>query len=747
MTDTLETIKIATIIPIGPFSQGFTYAVNDLDVQEGDLVVMSFRKRMEHGICWNVETITIQELESERQLKLMRLLPVQEIEHSALLSAHTRSFLEKVSRYNMIVLGNLLRLVLPDILFKLKKNTDTKILQLTEQANDIVETLPSRSKMAMLQLLHDYKAVNALPDNALKRKVPSSRIKRALQLNILRYVNGPNIAPPAPTNWLTNTQLNLEQREAADQILQHLNKFSVILLHGITGSGKTAVYCEALKHVLSEPNAQVLIMMPEIALTASLIEQLKSKFGTCATLWHSSISNRDKMANIRSIIEGQSIIVVGARSALYLPYKHLKCIVVDEEHDASYKQNEAPVYNARDMAILRGQIGHFPVILSSATPALESYRHAKMGKYMYITMGTRFGDAALPNINIVDLNSDKLPKKKFLSPTTCQKIIKALDSDEQVMIFLNRRGYARIMMCKSCGYMFLCPNCDNRLTYHKFNSNLKCHYCNFNIKLPQKCPQCEDVDSLEDRGLGIEKIAEEVADLVGSAEQVLIMSSDTINSQNTVSHHLERINNRSVKIIVGTQIVSKGHNFPHLKLVVVVDMDIGMISGDFRAMERIYQLLIQVTGRAGRNSASSEVLIQTYNPQHKVLQAIVNGKHREFYEHELQSRQEATLPPFSKQIAIIVSSENDVTARQNAQAVSRNIGAFLATNPQYRNCVRILGPVESIIHYLKRKYRYRILLCSNTMSPIHQIIERCVANIKMSTGAQIKIDVDPYNFT
>ncbi|WCR58904.1 MAG: Primosomal protein N' [Wolbachia endosymbiont of Ctenocephalides felis wCfeF] len=529
-------------------------------------------------------------------------------------------------------------------------------------------------------------------------------------------------------------QLSPEQQIASDQIISNLNEYSVTLLDGETGSGKTEVYLSVIAKLVDTVNdAQVLILLPEIILTSQLVNRIRGQISRNLAQWHSGLTPKTRRNNWLDIANGNVQIIIGARSALFLPYKNLKLIIVDEEHDSSFKQEQGIIYNARDMAIILAKIENIPIILSSATPLLETIHHVKNGNYNHVKLTKRFGGAELPLIRVVDMRNNK----QWISDELFECIKQTIEKKQQVMLFLNRRGYAQLAVCKKCGYKISCPNCAIWLTYHKKKNALLCHHCSYQLKLPEKCSNCQSEQSLSLYGVGIERLLEEMVKLIPNAKTAII-SSD----QKSVSNVIDLVLKEEVNIIIGTQIIAKGHNFPKLTLVGVVNADLSLENSDLRAAEKTYQLLHQVAGRSGRFNEKGTVIVQTNNPESPIIKALQHQKRDAFYEIELKSRCGAKMPPFSRLIALIICGKNQIATQKAANEIAR----FL-----HNQCLKefeILGPSPAAINFLNNKYRYRILLkIHNKHSLSMQRKLKCwIKSYNLSSSIAVTIDVDPVSF-
>jgi len=538
---------------------------------------------------------------------------------------------------------------------------------------------------------------------------------------------------------LPSPHFSEEQAQAVarlDEVIQ-ARHFQVTLLDGITGSGKTEVYFEALARVL-EQGKQALILLPEIALTQQFISRFEARFGAPPAQWHSDISPRNREKLWRQVLEGRIQVVAGARSALFLPFSNLGLIIVDEEHDASYKQEERVIYHARDMAVARGSIADIPVILSSATPSIESQVNVARGRYQSLRLKSRFGRAQLPQIHALDLRKNPPRAGRFLSPPLLEEIEKTLTRGEQSLLFLNRRGFAPLTLCRVCGHRFGCPNCSSWLVEHKFRSQLLCHHCGYHQPTPEACPSCGALDHLAACGPGVERIADEVREEFTQA-RLLVLSADLTGSVGQMRRELAAIEAGEVDIVIGTQLVAKGHHFPHMTFVGVVDGDLGLMGGDPRGSERTFQLLSQVTGRAGREHMSALGLIQTHQPDHPVMQALVAADSSGFYAQEIAARKRDNMPPFGRLGALIVS---DVT-RAGAEAYASSLRQSAPPSEH----IDILGPAEAPLARVRGRYRFRLLIHGPRNCDMQAYIRSLLSRAPKPTGqVKVMVDIDPQSF-
>ena len=543
-----------------------------------------------------------------------------------------------------------------------------------------------------------------------------------------------------------NIILNDEQQSAADEIAKALerNEFSVYLLDGITGSGKTQVYFDAALRAYNAGKS-VLLMMPEIALTAQFMDRFKQRFGNPPVVWHSNLTSARRRDIWRGVARGDIRIVVGTRSALFLPWQNLGLIVVDEEHDTSYKQEDMGNYHARDMAVLRAKIANFPILLASATPSLETLHNVATGKYKRIRLNSRFGGAQLPTITTIDMRTSRPEPYKIgkedeektgaLSPELCEKINETLTKHNQVMLFINRRGFAPIVQCKKCGWVSECDDCSCALNYHKHLNKLVCHMCGKMSSLPTKCPDCGNEVSM--RGVGLERIEEEISAKFPNAKTALV-SSDTMQSREALERLVKKMESGDIDIVIGTQILAKGHHFPNLTMVGVVDADMGLFGTDFRAGEHTFQQLFQVSGRAGRGEFPGYVLLQTYQPEHPVIRAICECNRDEFMGQDMESRRAAKMPPFGQLIAVIVEGNKETVLQKYCKDL-----ADIAPN---LNGGKIMGPIPAQIYQIRNWYRMRFLVSGDMRANLQPVVRNWLDKIKQPANIRIKIDVNPQNF-
>ncbi len=528
-----------------------------------------------------------------------------------------------------------------------------------------------------------------------------------------------------------DVQLTSDQAKALKILREQGSGFRTTLLQGVTGSGKTEVFLEYAKNI-----EQVLIMVPEISLSNELATKTYERLGIPVYIWHHSVSPSKKREIWKKAVNGETMAIVGARSALFIPFAKLGCIIIDEEHDQSFKQSEGITYNARDMAIYLAHLLDIPIILSSATPSIETYQNAISGKYQHIQLQSKYSPIENSNVVINSIQKQKL--QGSLNETSIKAIAKCLEKKKQALIFVNRRGHTPKILCSSCSHKIMCPHCDTWLCYHADKNALICHYCGYQTFLPSKCPQCHE-NSLIGLGCGVEKVASEIEHLFPNAA-ILCLSSDNMNSPNKISKNIQKIQNHEIDIIIGTQIVSKGHNFKFLNTIVISCIDSMLYGDDFRAAERAFQLTHQIMGRAGRasSSAGATVIIQTYTPDDPMLKLITAGDLDAFYSTEMRNRKETGMPPYGRMIAILISSSDKNALEQFARIIcKRSVGIS--------HFFKIIGPIVPSIPKIRNIYRLRFLVVSSSL--VQQQLKQWFRSITPPQNIKVSIDVDPYDFS
>ena len=703
------------------------YKVPDgMTVELGQVVECPLGPRTVVGIVWEAERLPGTDVPAEKLRNLRGLYPIPP------LPAPLRRLIEWTADYYVASLASVARMALSSG-GALKGPASITEYRLT---GGMPERLTPQRQAAMEALEGEQATIRELAGIA---GVSEGVLRGLVNQGVLEPIEVDCDRPydEARPDY-AQIELSDPQREAANTFSEAVRakKFAPFLLDGVTGSGKTETYFEPVAEAL-RMGRQVLVLLPEIALTENFLHRFEERFGAAPVLWHSSLKSTERRRAWRSVSSGEAQVVVGARSALFLPFANLGLIVVDEAHETSFKQEDGVRYNARDVAVMRAHFEQFPIILASATPALESLQMAESGIYAKVDLPSRFGGAQLPGIDIVDLTEEKPPQGMWLAQRVVDGIAERLERGEQSLLFLNRRGYAPLTLCRHCGFRFQCPNCTAWLVEHRFTRRLACHHCGHETPSPAACPECGEPDCLVACGPGVERIADEVAERLPEA-RVFVATSDTLNSPGRAAEFIAAVEAKEIDVIVGTQLVTKGFHFPELTLVGVVDADLGLEGGDLRAGERTYQQVAQVAGRAGRGSKPGEVLIQTRHPEASVIAALAAGDRDAFYSAETEMRRDAGAPPFGRWASIIVSSEDESEAREAA----RRIGD---TRPDVPDCM-ILGPAPAPMSLLRGRYRYRLLMNARRSVQLQDVIRQWLGRLDHPPGVRVAVDVDPYSF-
>lgn len=719
------TSTVSVLLPI-PAERPYTYAVGeDMQLAAGDIVQVPLGPRKVFGVVWDEPSDDIDPSKLKEIIEKCDCPPLR---------ATMRRFVEWVANYTLSKPGMVLRMVLrspaayaPPAMQQGLRFSGVEPERLTAARSKVLELVREGFMWTKSGLAHAAGVSGSVVEGLLKQGV----------FDKIEFAPAPVVGSPDTKFGIPD--LSAIQQDAAEKLVSNIisQKCPVSLLDGVTGSGKTEIYFEAMDEIF-KTGKQVLVLLPEIALTSGFLERFENRFGSKPAQWHSDITPKTREKIWRQVATGEVQIVVGARSALFLPFCDLGLIVVDEEHEAAFKQEDRVFYNARDMAVVRGSIAKAPVILSSATPSIESRVNANLGRYQHIRLNERYKQAALPDLRAVDMRQDPPERGKFLSPVLLEEIRKALERGEQSLLFLNRRGYAPLTLCRACGHRFQCNDCSAWLVEHRFRKQLVCHHCGHNERVPEACPNCGTLDHLVACGPGVERLGEEMLALFPE-QRIMVLSSDMAGGAKRMRLELDAIAKGEVDIIIGTQLVAKGHNFPLLSCVGVVDADLGLANGDPRAAERTFQLLSQVTGRAGRSGRASIGLIQTFQPEHPVLKAIIGGERESFYEQEITARKSAGLPPFARLAAMVVSSADRRKAELHANAVRQS------AKPNRE--ILVLGPAEAPIAQIRGRYRFRLLFRAEKANELHTYLCQLLADSpKMRGDIRLQVDVDPQSF-
>lgn len=703
------------------------YRVPDgMAVEPGSIVIAPLGPRQILGIVWEPERLPCDEVADARLRPLLEVLPVPP------LPAPLRRLIEWTAEYYCAPIAAVARMALASTA-ALKGGGTTTEYRLT--GAEPARLTPQRA--AAMDALHGEQA--SIRELAEIAGVTEGVLRGMVGAGLLEPVTVDLDRPyPRANPEHARPDLSADQKAAADIFVAAVESggFQPFLLDGVTGSGKTECYFEAIAAAIAV-GQQVLVLLPEIALTENFLRRFEARFGVAPVLWHSSLKASERRRAWRAIVAGEAQVVVGARSALFLPYARLGLIVVDEAHEVSFKQDDGVRYNARDVAVIRARFEKIPVILASATPALESLQLAEAGIYRKIDLAARYGGATLPHVEVIDLRAEQPERGHWLAPRLVAAMKDRLDKGEQSLLFLNRRGYAPLTLCRHCGYRFQCPNCTAWLVEHRLSRRMACHHCGHEMPVPDACPECHTPDCLVACGPGVERIADEVAEVLPGA-RVALATSDTLNTPEKIGEFVEAAEGKLIDVIIGTQLVTKGYHFPELTLVGVVDADLGLEGGDLRAGERTYQQVAQVAGRAGRGAKPGEVMIQTRHPDAAVIAALAANDRDAFYAAEAEARRDAGAPPFGRWAAIIVSSEDEAEARDAARA----IGGSAPNLPD----VLILGPAPAPMALLRGRYRYRLLINARRSAQVQDIIRQWLGALRFPAGVRIGVDIDPYSF-
>ena len=696
-----------------------------LEVGPGSVVVAPVGPRQLLGIAWESDRLPTAEVPDARLRPLGALLDVPPI------AGPLRRLCEWTADYYLAPLASVLRMVLPS----------SAALEGSRQLTEYRPTgvMPERSTPLREKALASLEgrqgtirelAHHAGVSEAVLRGLVNAGALQAIAVDADRplAIPDPDHAPP---------ELNGAQSAAAASLGQAIGKgFDPVLLDGVTGSGKTEVYFEAIAECLRQ-GRQALVLLPEIALTEPFLKRFEARFGCSPVAWHSDLRSSQRRRAWRGIASGEAAVTVGARSALFLPYPKLGLIVVDEAHEPSFKQEDGVQYHARDCAVMRGKFEDIPVILSTATPPIESRHMVELGRYREVSLSERFAGAALPEIRAIDLTRDPPARGRWLAPQLVAELEANLDRGEQSLLFLNRRGFAPLTLCRHCGHRFQCPNCTAWMVEHRLMHRLACHHCGHVVPPPKTCPECGEEDSLVACGPGVERIADEVAELFPDA-RTAIVTSDTIWSPLRAAEFVGAMEAGAIDVVIGTQLVTKGYHFPNLTLVGVVDADLGLAGGDLRAAERSFQQIQQVAGRAGRSEKPGRVFVQTHDPEAPVIAALVSGDAPGFYATETEARREAAMPPFGRLAAIIVSAEDAA----EAEGVARRIGSAAPTV----DGMAVFGPAPAPLAMLRGRHRQRLLVHARRSLDVQDVIREWLAAVDWNAKVRVSVDVDPYSF-
>jgi primosomal protein N' (replication factor Y) len=697
-----------------------------MDVRPGSIVLAPLGPRQLTGVVWEEDRLEAETVGDNR------LRPLVQAYDLPPLAEPLRRLIEWTADYYLAPLASVLRMALASASTLEGGRTVTEYRatgfvpeRLTAQRAQALERIGERQG-----LVRELAYIAGVSDGVIRGLVKAGAIE-AVEVSVDDPfpLPDPDHGPP---------ELDLAQGAAAHLLVEAVRsaEFAPFLLDGVTGSGKTEVYFEAVAEALRK-GRQTLVLLPEIALTEPLLKRFAARFGHEPVAWHSGLRQSQRRRAWRAIASGDAKVVVGARSSLFLPYPELGLIVVDEAHETSFKQEDGVQYHARDVAVMRAKLEGLPIVLASATPAIESRQMAEIGVYREVKLPERYGVAELPEIEALDLTQDPPPRGRWLAPRLVRELEQTLAKGEQALLFLNRRGYAPLTLCRHCGHRFQCPNCTAWMVEHRLVHRLACHHCGHMMPPPLACPECGEEGSLVPVGPGVERIADEVAELFPDA-RTAIVTSDTIWSPAKAAEFVGRMEAGEIDIVVGTQLVTKGYHFPNLTLVGVVDADLGLQGGDLRAAERTFQQIAQVAGRAGRGEKPGRVLVQTHEPSAAVIEALVSGDAESFYAAETQARREAAMPPFGRLAGIVVSSEDLAEATEAARTIGR-------AAPRVAN-LAVFGPAPAPLAMLRGRHRQRLLVHAARAVDMQDVIRDWLGKLSWPRGVRVTVDVDPYSF-
>ncbi|EEX08208.1 primosomal protein N' (ATP-dependent helicase PriA) [Ruegeria lacuscaerulensis ITI-1157] len=720
--------ELVAVLTTQPLDRTLDYKAPEGGCFLGAFVEVPLGPRKVLGVVWGAGRGDFDRSKIRSVIRVLDVAPMRE---------EMRLFLQRAADYTLTPMPAMLRLATraPGLGDPLSMR---KIYRLGSGTPDRMTDARAR----VLEVLRDYGGLAfTLKELAEMAGVTSSVVKGLVKQGAVREEDSPRDLPyPTLDPDRPGKALTPDQTAAADTLRAALRSgtYGTTLLKGVTGSGKTEVYLEAVAEAL-RMGRQALVLLPEIALTAEFLTRVEERFGARPAEWHSGATMTERRRVWRMVGQGDAQMVVGARSALFLPFRDLGLIVVDEEHDTSYKQEDGVHYNARDMAVLRAAICGSRVILASATPSLESWANAEAGKYDRLDLTSRFGAAVLPDMKTIDMRAEKMQPGTWISPSLRQAVQARIEKGEQSLLFINRRGYAPVTLCRACGEQIACDHCDARMVEHRFLKRLMCHQCGETKPMPEACPACGVEGKLAPVGPGIERLAEE-AEATFPDARIAMLSSDLFGSARALKAKIEEIAEGDADIVIGTQLVAKGHNFPNLTLVGVIDSDLGLHGSDLRAAERTFQLMRQVAGRAGRADKPGTALLQTFQPEHPVIRAILSGDEEGFWRAEAAGRQAAGVPPYGRMAGIVLSGPEVGPVFDIGNALARN------DSPLRQIGAQVFGPAPAPIARIRGRHRVRLLVKAPKGAPIQDAITRWIAPLRLKGDIRLTVDIDPQSF-
>ncbi len=726
--DAFEAGELVAVLTTQPLDRKLDYRAPEGGCWLGAFVEVPLGPRKVLGVVWG---------SGRGDWDPAKVRAVNRVLDAAPMRAEMRDFLEKAAAYTLTPMPAMLRLATrapglgdPPSMRKVYRRGAGEPDRMTD------------ARRRVLALLAEYGDLSfTLKELAELAGVTSSVIKGLVKQGAVSEEEAPRDTPFLPLDPARPGKELTEDQAAAAEVLRtglRDGKYGTTLLRGVTGSGKTEVYLEAVASCLAQ-GRQALVLLPEIALTAEFLARVEERFGARPAEWHSGATMTERRRIWRMVGTGGAQFVVGARSALFLPFRDLGLIVVDEEHDSSYKQEDGVLYNARDMAVLRASICGAQVVLASATPSLESWANAQAGKYRRIDLEARFGAAVMPKMSTIDMREERLPSSRWISPTLERAVKDRMERGEQALLFLNRRGYAPVTLCRACGHQVGCAHCDARMVEHRFLKRLMCHQCGESVPMPDACPSCGVEGRLAAVGPGVERLQEEAASVFPDAH-IAVLSSDLFGSARALKAEIESIAEGGADIIIGTQLVAKGHNFPKLTLVGVIDADLGLQGSDLRAAERTFQLMRQVAGRAGRVEAQGVALLQTFQPEHPVIRAILSGDEEGFWRAEAAEREAAGVPPYGRMAGIILSGPDVAQVFDAGNLLARNDAPLRQVGAQ------VFGPAPAPIARIRGRHRVRLLVKAPKGVALQQALAKWVAQVRIKGDLRLAVDIDPQSF-
>lgn len=720
-----DLLAVLTAQPIG---RCLDYKAPEGGCHLGAFVEVPLGPRKVLGVVWGPGAGDFDYAKVRSVMRVLDVAPMRE---------EMQQFLTRAADYTLTPMSAMLRLAT-----RAPGLGDAPSMRKVYRLGSADPTRVTDARTKVLDVLRDYGGLSfTMGELAEMAGVGNSVVKGLVKQGAVSEEDAPRETPyPMLDPDYGGKELSADQAAGAEVLRAGLRSdtYGTTLLKGVTGSGKTEVYLEAVAECLCM-GRQALVLLPEIALSGEFINRVEARFGFKPAEWHSGVTMTERRRCWKMVGQGGAQMVVGARSALFLPYQNLGLIVVDEEHDTSYKQEDGVLYNARDLAVLRAAINGAQVVLASATPSLETWANVEAGKYKRLTLNSRFGPAVMPQMSAIDMRAEELPGGKWVSPTLKAAITGRLEKGEQSLIFLNRRGYAPITLCRACGHQIGCDDCDARMVEHRFLKRLMCHQCGETKPMPTVCPHCEAEDRLSAVGPGVERMGEEVTALFPEA-RIVILSSDLYGSARAMKAHIEEIADGGADIIIGTQLVAKGHNFPQLTLVGVIDADLGLQGSDLRAAERTFQLMRQVAGRAGRAEKQGVAMLQTFQPEHAVIRSILAGDEEAFWAAEAAERKAAGVPPYGRMAGIILSSPNVEEVFDLGADMARRDGPLRAIGAQ------VFGPAPAPIARVRGRHRVRLLVKADKAAPLQRALTQWAGQFRLKGDLRMAIDIDPQSF-